>query len=66
MHGIAPSRALVASTSSAGTKRNSASGSTKRVISHGQATRSTFTRARVTYFMQANHALRNRCVYYIP
>src|SRR5256712_3500395 len=38
-------------TSAAGTNKNSACGSTNRLISQGQATRSTFAFARVTYFM---------------
>src|SRR5438874_11421304 len=38
-------------TSAAGTNKNSASGSTNRLMSQGQATRSTFAFARVTYFM---------------
>src|SRR2546422_2007715 len=38
-------------TSAAGTNKNSACGSTNRLMSQGQATRSTFAFARVTYFM---------------
>src|SRR2546430_8119647 len=38
-------------TSAAGTNKNWACGSTNRLMSQGQATRSTFAFARVTYFM---------------
>ena len=47
-NGVALKRSATASTSDGATNRNTASGSTKRRISHGQAMRSTFGRARVT------------------
>src|SRR5262245_44512415 len=50
-NGVAPSRLATSATSSAGTNKNSAAGSTNLRISHGHATRSTFTRSRVTHFM---------------
>src|SRR5262245_13760323 len=50
-YGAAPSRSAVAITSSAGTNRNSASGSMNRRISQGQATRSTLASPRVTHFI---------------
>src|SRR5215210_5721804 len=49
-YGVAPSRSATATTWSPRTYKNSASGSTNRLISHGQATRSTFGRSRVTHF----------------
>src|SRR5438105_7296343 len=49
---MASSRFAISITCSAGTNRNSASGSTNFLISHGQATRSTFTRSRVTHFIR--------------
>src|SRR5437868_4208711 len=52
-NGVAPSRSATACTWSAGTYRNSASGSTNRLISHGHATRSTFGRSRVTHFISS-------------
>src|SRR2546426_10858551 len=48
---MASSRLDTVRTSSAGTNRNSASGSTNRRISHGQATRSTLAFLRVTHFI---------------
>src|ERR1700758_3652138 len=48
---MASSRLATVITSSTGTKRNCASGSTNFLISHGQATLSTFTRSRVIHFM---------------
>src|SRR5437016_143208 len=48
---MAPSRSAVGITSSAGTYRKSACGSTNRVMSHGHATRSTFAFLRVTHFI---------------
>ena len=48
---VAFSFAATSITCSTGTKRNSACGSTNFLISHGQATRSTFTFSRVTHFM---------------
>src|SRR3984893_13809675 len=48
---MAPSRCATAATSSAGTKRNSASLSTNRLISQGQAIRSTLAFFRVTHFI---------------
>src|SRR5712692_974088 len=48
---MAPSRSATSKTRSAGTNRNSASGSTNFLMSQGQATRSTFTRSRVTHFI---------------
>src|SRR6266851_6990494 len=50
-YGVAPSRAATAMTWSAGTNRNSASWSTNFLMSHGHATRSTWTFALVTHFM---------------
>jgi hypothetical protein len=50
-YGVAPSRRATSCTWSAGTYRNSASGSTKRLINHGHAMRSTLGRSRVTHFM---------------
>src|SRR5439155_13339210 len=50
-NGVAPSWAARSMTWSAGTNRNSAFGSMNFLISHGQATRSTFTRSRVIHFM---------------
>src|SRR5262249_60729346 len=48
-----------ASTWSAGTNKNCASGSTNFLISQGQATRSTFTRSRVIHFIVVSfHHLR--------
>src|SRR5712691_7489227 len=49
---MAPSRAAIAATWSVGTNKNSALGSTNFLISHGQATRSTFTRSRVIHFIR--------------
>src|SRR5450830_1887192 len=57
---MAFSRSATASTSPGSTKRNSAAGSTKRVISQGQATRSTLTCFRVTYFMGGSFRTRLR------
>src|SRR5438128_2326093 len=51
---MAPSRWAVSITLSTGTNRNSACWSTNFLMSHGQATRSTFTRSLVTYFMFAS------------
>src|SRR5260370_12562043 len=48
---MAPSRCATAETSSAGTNRNCASSSMKRLISHGQAIRSTLAFFRVTHFI---------------
>jgi hypothetical protein len=53
-NGIAPSRAATAITASAGTYRKSASGSTKVLISQGQAIRSTLGRDRVIHFLLAS------------
>src|SRR2546427_233743 len=50
-NGMATSRAATAATWSAATKRNSASRSTKRRMSQGQAIRSTCAFLRVTHFM---------------
>src|SRR5262245_50427078 len=50
-YGIASSRPATARTSFGGTNRNSGFGSMKRVMSHGQAMRSTRARSRVTHFM---------------
>src|SRR5262249_50955846 len=50
-NGVAPSVAAISSTLSGATNRNSASGSTKCLINHGHATRSTFTRSRVIHFI---------------
>ena len=47
----APSRSATSSTCSEGTYRNSASGSMKFLISHGQAIRSVFGRSLVTHFI---------------
>ena len=47
-NGTAPVSAARRTTSQGGTKRNSAAGSMKRLMSHGQATRSIFGRSRVT------------------
>src|SRR5215831_1543254 len=51
-YGVAPSRSATAFTWSPGTYRNSASGSTNRLMSHGHAIRSTFGRSRVTHFIR--------------
>src|SRR5436190_19081163 len=48
--GVAFSRLATSFTLSVGTYRNSAFGSTKRVINHGHAIRSTFAFSRVTHF----------------
>src|SRR5262249_14933902 len=48
---MAPSRLATSITLSSGTNRNSACGSMNLRMSHGQATRSTFTRSRVIHFM---------------
>src|SRR5260221_10030476 len=58
-YGIAPSRRATTITWSAGTKRNSATGSMNFRINQGQATRSTFTRSRVTHFM--GHLFLRQC-----
>src|SRR5689334_10082608 len=50
-YGIACSRCATAMTWSTGTNRNTASGSTNFLMSHGQTTRSTLTRSRVIHFM---------------
>src|SRR5262245_21150916 len=50
-NGIAPSSCALASTWFAGAKMNSACGSMNFLMSHGQATRSTFTRSRVIHFI---------------
>src|SRR5258706_10689737 len=50
-NGVALSSAARDATSLAGTNRNSASGSTNFLISHGHATRSTFTFSRVIHFI---------------
>src|SRR5690349_1526697 len=50
-YGMAPSRSATARTSFAGTNRSSGFGSMKRMISHGQAIRSTRARSRVIHFM---------------
>src|SRR5437773_7901479 len=50
-YGIAFSLFATSSTWLDGTNRNSGFGSTKRVINHGQAMRSTRARSRVTHFM---------------
>ena len=47
-NGVAAKRSATAGHLGGGTKRNTASGSTKRRISQGQAMRSIFGRARVT------------------
>src|SRR6266850_7668679 len=52
-YGIAFSRLLAATTSRAGTNRNSGLGSMNRAISHGQAMRSTRARSRVIHFMMS-------------
>src|SRR5260370_16102348 len=52
-YGIARSRSAAASTSRAGTNRNSGLGSMNRVISHGQAMRSTRARSRVIHLMMS-------------
>src|SRR5262249_49319050 len=49
--GTAPIRSASVKTSAAGTKKNSACGSTNFLINQGQATRSTVTRSRVIHFM---------------
>src|ERR1700690_1802439 len=49
--GVAPSRRAASTSWLSGTNRNSASGSMKRRISQGQATRSTFTFCRVIHRM---------------
>src|SRR5437588_12026953 len=54
---MAPDLRATASTSPTGTNRNSASRSTNVRMSQGQATRSTFTLARVTHFIAASGAL---------
>src|SRR5713101_6530088 len=51
-NGVAFSRFAAASNSLSSTKRNSASGSTNRRMSHGHATRSTFTFRRVIHFIR--------------
>src|SRR6266542_2419934 len=53
---MAPSRRAVSVTRSSGTNRNSAAGSTKRWISHGQAIRSTRAFLRVTHFIAISFA----------
>src|ERR1039458_10120425 len=50
-NGVAPSSFAFDSTWFAGTKKNSACGSTNLWMSHGQATRSTLTFSRVIHFM---------------
>src|SRR2546429_9099009 len=50
-YGVAPSRSATDSTWSLGAYKNSALGSTKRLISQGQAMRSTLGRSRVTHFI---------------
>ena len=55
-NGVALKRSATAGTSEGATNRKTASGSMKRRISHGQAMRSTFGRARVT------HTVRPCCV----
>src|SRR6266700_3572439 len=50
-YGIACSRLAISITLSAGTKRNSAFGSTNFLINQGQATLSTFTFSRVIHFI---------------
>src|SRR6266851_3570281 len=58
---MAPSRFATAKTSEAGTNRNSGFGSMKRLMSHGQAMRSTRARSRVIHFMMSLLSkLRNR------
>src|SRR5215216_2632142 len=52
-YAVAPWRSATAVTWSAGTYRNSASGSTNRLMSHGHAIRSTFGRSRVTHFISS-------------
>src|SRR5262245_19515346 len=52
-YGIARSRFATACTSEAGTNRNSGLGSMKRLMSQGQAIRSTRARSRVTHFILA-------------
>src|SRR5207249_9625722 len=52
-YGMARSRSAAASTSRAGTNRNSGLGSMNRVISHGQAIRSTRARSRVIHLMMS-------------
>src|SRR5437588_7138969 len=51
-YGVAPSRSATDNTWSFGAYKNWALGSTKRMISHGHAMRSTFGRSRVTHFMR--------------
>src|SRR5215813_6712806 len=51
---MAPVLRATTSTSPTGTNRNSASRSTNVRMSQGQATRSTFTLARVTHFIAAS------------
>src|SRR5579862_6582020 len=50
-YGIAPVSPASRATSSFGTNRNSAAGSTKRLINHGQAMRSTLAFSRVIHFI---------------
>src|SRR5262245_42928002 len=50
-NGMAPSSCALASTWFAGAKMNSACVSMNFLMSHGQATRSTFTRSRVIHFI---------------
>src|SRR5439155_22500319 len=63
-YGIAASRSATAVTSGAGTYRNSASGSMKRLMSHGHAIRSTLAFFLVTHFIDVPPcylALGNAC-----
>src|SRR5262245_22992275 len=50
-NGVAPNSRALAVTWFTGTKMNSASRSTNFLMSHGQATRSTFTFSRIIHFM---------------
>src|SRR5215469_6576066 len=53
-NGVAPCRFDSSSRSFSSTNKNSACGSIKRLISQGQATRSTFTSLRVIYFIETS------------
>src|SRR5215472_7795802 len=57
-NGIASCSLACSSRSLSSTKRNSACGSTKRLINHGQATRSTWMSFRVIHFITTSRAPR--------
>src|SRR5215470_17049980 len=54
--GVAPCRLTCSTSSFSSTNKNSACGSTKRLISQGQATRSTFTSLRVIHFINTSRS----------